>query len=326
MTVLSFDRRAGDEFRGEPFRVVRRAPPPWRGVELFLYWQDYVRAATHEYIEHEGEPDVLIATTSTLTAFDVVSSDTKRIAVIQAFENFGFSCPWVPIKTRLKLLKGAIIRRFRDRYLLNRADVVVTNSGFMRDAIINRFGLQRDRVRVLTQLIDFVPVFTPAPKNVVGFVHRGADKNIDFVLGLAQKAPDLTFLIYGHVEGVPGMLPPNVILKGWAVDRAAMFASAALWIVPSKWAEPLGRVAIEAQVANRAVLVARRGGLPETVGDDLYVLDGFQSDQWLQRMRLLLAMSQEKIEAIGARVRSVYSKNNHDQGIDSMIEALVCVR
>jgi len=94
-----------------------------------------------------------------------------------------------------------------------------------------------------------------------------------------------------------------------------MFSSAALWLVPSLWAEPFGRVSIEAQAADRPVLVADCGGLPETVSSDRYVIDNFSPDGWLSRMRQLLRMPEAEIAANGKIIRSSFSKEVHDQTI-----------
>jgi len=69
-----------------------------------------------------------------------------------------------------------------------------------------------------------------------------------------------------------------------------MFASAKVWIVPSLWAEPFGRVSIEAQAAQRAVLVADSGGLPETVGEPSFLMPGYDADEWLERIMTLMQL------------------------------------
>lgn len=324
VTVLSFDP-AGDDasFADEPFRVVHRAAPTWRAPRLLLHWQPFVRQATRDLIRTNGSPDILIATTSTLAAFDETSPATKCLAVVRAFENFGLRCPWVPRHTRADLAKGAILRRFQDGRLMRRADGVLTNSAFMKSAIASRFGIQKTRIHILKQQVDFSPVFQSPPKDTVGFVHRGADKNIAHVVDLARRASDLSFLVYGHSSGLPADLPANMSVVGWTSDRARMFASASLWLVPSLWAEPFGRVSIEAQAAGRAVLVVNCGGLPETVADPRYLIDGFDVEAWLNRMRELLSLTDADIAEAGAHVRSAFSAAAHDESIRAAIEAIM---
>ena len=314
--VISFDNKSEIyDFSNEPYQVIQKGRPPWRALGLFLHWQDFVRQCTKDLAGGEFDVDFLIATTSTLAAFDAAPPKASCVAIVQAFENFGFNCPWVPWRSRVDLAKGAVLRRFRDGRLMRRADGILTNSAFMRAAISHRFGIDPRLIHILKQQIDFEPTMPRPPQSTIGFVHRGSDKNIALVLELARLAPDLNFLIYGHASDLPSSPPENVSLMGWASDRAAMFASAALWLVPSVWAEPFGRVSIEAQAAYRPVLVANRGGLPETVAHDRYVIGDFSPDAWLMRIRELLTLPESEIFSSAKTIQNEFSKEAHDRAI-----------
>lgn len=314
--VLSFDATAAAaDFDSEPFSVISRPGPGWGAAEIFRYWLPFVRAQVEDVLRQISVPDAVVATTSSLAAFDVVPAGVKRIAIIQAFENFGFNCPWVPWRSRISLAKGAILRRLQDRRLLRSADAIFTNSKFMRDAISRRFEIDPSRIYILPQQVDVTPSTIGAPPRTIGFVHRGADKNIALIDDIARLAPDLKFFVYGHNSGFPKNLPGNVELKGWSVDRSAMFGSAALWLVPSLWAEPFGRVSIEAQAAERPVLVADCGGLPETVSDIRYRIGGYDPADWLDRIRLLLTLPRKELAVNGAQVRTKFSQEAHDVSI-----------
>lgn len=322
--LLSIDSHGNSpDFQDEPYTISVKAAPNWHALGLFLHWQNHVRQATQELISARGAPDLLIASTSTLAAFDAVPSQTKCLAVIQAFENFGLLCPWVPFQTRIRLTKGAILRRFEDTRLIRSADAIFTNSDFMRSAISKRFDINSAFIHVLPQQVDFEPLLSTPPKNEIGFVHRGPDKNIALVLELARCAPDLSFLIYGHSKGMPSAIPKNVAMMGWASDRSEMFASAGLWLVPSLWAEPFGRVSIEAQAAERPVLVANRGGLSETVFDHRYLIDELSADAWLRRIRQLMTMPREEIVLAGNTIRRYFSKQMHDKAVKEAIEMIL---
>lgn len=109
-------------------------------------------------------------------------------------------------------------------------------------------------------------------------------------------------------------------VRGWESDRSVMFASAKVWIVPSLWEEPFGRVSIEAQAANRPVLVIKKGGLPETVANQKYVISGFNVEAWLDRIRILLSLPGEEIERNGSLVRHRFSREAHDQRIGEIFQ------
>lgn len=312
VAVLSHDPNTlQDAFVDEPFRVISRPAPKWRAVDIVRHWLDFVRSETSAVCA-SLTPDVVLATTSTLAAFDVCPPGITRVALVRAYENFGLTCRWVPTRQRINLGKLAAVRRFQDRRLMRCADAVLTNSQFMKLAVSERFEIDTERIHVFVQACGIDAAEVAAPQGTIGFVTRGPEKGLSFVLELAQKSPDLKFLIYGHEHGRPDLLPSNVDWRGWASDRAAMFASAKLWLVPSRWAEPFGRVSIEAQGSDRAVLVASTGGLPETVLDPQFSIDGFDADLWLIRIKSLLQLTPERIESNGAKVRERFSSAVHD--------------
>jgi glycosyltransferase involved in cell wall biosynthesis len=60
------------------------------------------------------------------------------------------------------------------------------------------------------------------------------------------------------------------------VDRRqlpAIFESADIFCVPSRWQEPLGLVVLEGLAAGLPMVVARRGGIPEVAGDAVLYFD-----------------------------------------------------
>jgi glycosyltransferase involved in cell wall biosynthesis len=61
----------------------------------------------------------------------------------------------------------------------------------------------------------------------------------------------------------------GIALAGFLDNDAtlARMARAAIVVMPSRWAEPLGRVAQEALACGAALVTSGRGGLPEAAGD-----------------------------------------------------------
>ena len=325
--VLSFDRDTGrvDLFAKEGIEVHASPPPPWSGLRLMAHWNSYVRVKTASFLREHGTPSDIVVTTSAVPALDCVDAlqGSKRRVIVQAYENFGLCPPKVSWQARLDLAKLAMIRRFSDARLLRKADSVVTNSEFMGGAISQRFGIDSRNITIVPQFSDMPPSrnrYTDVLPNV-GFVTRGSEKNLPFVIDLARRAPDLQFLIYGHTGGLGEGLPANVRVMGWASDRQAMIESAAVWLMPSTWAEPFGRVSIEAQAANRISLVIDSGGLPETVTDRQFVLTDFDLGQWVERIRSVMQLPVSVVERNGAVIRERFSKTAHDDAIRRIFES-----
>ena len=322
--VITFDDYRCPDLRSPHHDVTfhSRPSPSWRRLALVRHWIPFVRAQVGAFVERYGVPKAVIATTSTVPSIDsALLRGAPSAAIIQAFENFGLRAPGVTRPTRVALAKQALVRWFRDAKHIRAADVVAANSYYMAGEVERRLRVAADRLIVLPQLCDVTPS-EPAPRGVIGFVNRSEDKNLAFVLRLARRASHYRFEVFG---GPPytGSRPPNVEFLGWESDRNRMFSRAGLWIVPSKWPEPFGRVSMEAQAADRPVLVARVGGLPETVVDDRYVLSGYVDSEWLARMRDLLALPGEVVAANGARVRKAFCMKSYEDAITRFLDRLL---
>jgi glycogen(starch) synthase len=86
----------------------------------------------------------------------------------------------------------------------------------------------------------------------------------EFTASLAGDGPDLRALI-----GLAGRLGLPVDFPGIldAEQVATLYRSAAVVVMPSRWEEPFGLVALEAQLAGRPVVACRVGGIPSFVTD-----------------------------------------------------------
>lgn len=140
-----------------------------------------------------------------------------------------------------------------------------------------------DDVEVLYPGTPFVPARPPlgeAPK--AGFVGRlVAEKGVDVLVNafarVLQDVPQASLVIVGDGPERPRLnqliaslnLSGRVILKGSLSRTAAEQAMQDCWVqvAPSRWAEPFGLVAIEAQMRGTAVIASRSGGFCETVDD-----------------------------------------------------------
>lgn len=80
---------------------------------------------------------------------------------------------------------------------------------------------------------------------------RPDSPDTDFLRGLRPQAAAAGVAMLGH-------LPNDLVLD--AMQRAAIV------VVPSRWEEPFGLVALEAMACGAALVCSPRGGLPEVVG------------------------------------------------------------
>ncbi|MHB8787520.1 MAG: glycosyltransferase family 4 protein [Thauera sp.] len=121
-------------------------------------------------------------------------------------------------------------------------------------------------------------------KVVVSFVGQIRDiKGVQDFIAMARliDAPNLIFLIAGECrdpkvysgayneDDLQKMIDGDARIRyiGY-VDRVEnVYASSDIVVVPSRWQEPLGLIAIEAAACGKPVVATRVGGLPEVIKD-----------------------------------------------------------
>jgi len=178
-------------------------------------------------------------------------------------------------------------------WLLHHAACVVANAAYLADRMAE--GVAADQMRrppeVVPNGIDFVtlpPALPPEARDrtilFVGRVTR--DKGADtFVSACARALPTLPgwraemigadrFQPDSPETEFTRALRPQAEAAGVAMlgykdnaDVLAALSRAAIVVMPSRWNEPFGMTAVEAMACGAALITARRGGLPQTVGD-----------------------------------------------------------
>lgn len=175
------------------------------------------------------------------------------------------------------------------RRALRRGAWVHTMSQFVRDEIVEQFGADPERVRVVPGGIRATPPGDPAP----GYRLAGSDRYI-LALGtveprkdlptlvrafdaLAADNPDLRLVIGGAdgwgaealTEAVDRAVHRDRIVRlGWVdeADRPALMRAASVYAYPSVY-EGFGLPPLEAMTAGVPVVATRTGSLPEVCGD-----------------------------------------------------------
>lgn len=180
----------------------------------------------------------------------------------------------------------------RARAILGRRVRVVAVSRFLA-------ALWGDDAVVLPNCIDLTALPPPAPSTSrarkVLFAGRvvadkGADVFVDAwaragaalpgwgaeIIGadrFGEDSPETPFLAALR----PRAASAGIVMTGYRTRNAvlAAMAEAAIVVVPSRWEEPFGLVALEAMASGAALVTTRSGGLPEIAGEAaLYVQPG----------------------------------------------------
>lgn len=178
-----------------------------------------------------------------------------------------------------------------ERWLIRRADRVITCSHYMRGHVADVFGLEEDRVTVVPNGIDpgdLVPVddldtlrarFAAPEEKLVLLVGRlvyekGFHLALQALRPLVRRLGDVRFLVAGSGTAEADLraqarrlgLEDQGTFLGWIGDDVlhSLYRIADLTVVPSIY-EPFGLVALEAMASGCPCIVADTGGLREVV-------------------------------------------------------------
>jgi glycosyltransferase involved in cell wall biosynthesis len=200
---------------------------------------------------------------------------------------------------------GAYNQKSRAKTFYNsvmaRGDIVIANSQYTADLLMRRHGTPPERVRVIYRGVD-VERFARAavsPERVTALRAawgvasetrvvlqvarltrwKGQDIVIAAAARLLKQADmaDVAVVLAGDAQGrhdyerelremiADAGLTDRIKLVGHVEDVPAACRAATLVVVASREAEAFGRASAEAQAAERPVIVADRGALPETL-------------------------------------------------------------
>lgn len=136
------------------------------------------------------------------------------------------------------------------------------------------------------------------PQGYVTMINPHRVKGLDTFLEIARRLPETRFLLLESwklgddaLAALQAQLErlPNVRFERRVTDMRTIYSQTRLLLVPSRWEEGFGMVAIEAQSCGIPVIASARGGLPESVGDGgILVADYTNPDAWLSAMSQVL--------------------------------------
>jgi len=180
------------------------------------------------------------------------------------------------------------IHSFVVRYLIKNADAIIAISNFVKKTLLlNGFNPKKIRViytpvmvenRVETQAKDFPTIL---------YVGRlDFEKGVEFLLRALQqvrmKRGDVELLIVGcgreekklHSLARDLQIEHCVEFLGRVSEETLnhLYSHSDIVVVPSIWAEPFGRVVVEAMMCGRPVVASNVGGITELVSPENGIL------------------------------------------------------
>jgi len=243
-----------------------------------------------------------------LLCFDFLQRRVRRSVVMTLHDGYLY-----PVPNRLT------------RTVFGYSDAIVTVSEFIRhDALPHLQGFEK-KLRVIPNALPdpgILPASFPAQMRFLAMGRLVRDKGFDIALeGFAQIArefPQAMLTIAGDGEVRSELealadameLTKRVEFLGWRPpgEIYELINRHSVVIMPSRWQEPFGLVALQAAQMGRPVCAAKCGGLPEIVveGKTGFLFESGNAKDLARTLRLLLR-SASGMESLGrcARERAI---------------------
>lgn len=203
---------------------------------------------------------------------------------------------------------------FNEDSLTPRAFIVVS------DAMVDVFGglLSGAPVHVHSDSVPLPGAFLESGfrQPAVGFVGRlTREKGVYLLPQVATQLPNVRVHVVGsgplrgEIEEAANSLD-NLVVHGELShsDLAEIVSSWSMQLVPSTWAEPFGRVAVEALALGVPPIVSDRGGLPGIAAkvDERLVVSSFLSEDWVTAIDRILKLGDPEFADLRSKCRKAW--------------------
>jgi glycosyltransferase involved in cell wall biosynthesis len=165
---------------------------------------------------------------------------------------------------------------------IQEADVVITVSRYMKNQLVERYGADEKKIKVIYNGINASKYFgltKKERKNIVLFLGRLTDqKGPYFFLHTAKKVlekkKDVVFVVAGQGQKLPELIKQSIemdiadhmLFTGYLSEEEVNYAYAIadVYVMPSV-AEPYGITALEAIASGTPVIVSKNAGVSEEI-------------------------------------------------------------
>ena len=200
--------------------------------------------------------------------------------------------------------------RYATGFVLRSASLLVANSNFTRDLLINEWGVSENRIALMHPGVDSarfevsIPEVKDSPQQLViltvGRLQRrkGQDTVIRAIPRLLERFPKLTYVIAGEGEERDDLVAlaqelgvsDHVRFEGEIDDERLLklYAECDVFVLLNRAVgrdvEGFGMVLLEAQAAGKPVIAGDSGGTRDTllVGETGYIIDGKTPDDFVR--------------------------------------------
>lgn len=234
------------------------------------------------------KPNFIFSGTYTISYgnfYKVFNKKVNTLAFVRAFEHFELN------NKKISNLKNNLKKFIYGDYSikeLNKVDQIIVNSYFLKNHYIDN-GINRPiSIAYPGVSLQQFPLMPLKKIKSIGMVSDAPHKGIEIFKKLANRFRDIEFHVIGaKVDSL--MIVGNIFYHPWQSKPEILISQMNLFLVPSEWSEPFGRVSVEGIRSGVRVLVSDKGGLPETVNFNTdIVIAGNDLKKWIEKINVLL--------------------------------------
>jgi len=186
-----------------------------------------------------------------------------------------------------------------EREGMNKADHIIAVSDFTKRVIVEKYGINPDKVRVIHNAV--YPIAEGHKQEIVLFLGRlTIQKGAEFFLRAARKVkdfePDARFVVAGAGDMLPRLIDEavhlgisdRVIFTGRLTDDEVkhIYSISSIYVMPSV-SEPFGISALEAISAGTPTIASKTAGFSEAF-DNCLKVDFWDTDEMANKIISLL--------------------------------------
>jgi glycosyltransferase involved in cell wall biosynthesis len=195
-------------------------------------------------------------------------------------------------------------RRVAYGWSLERARTVIAISGHVKETLVERMGIEADRVEVIHLGLDH-ELFHPNGAERRPFLlypanpwpHKNHQRLFEAFLRVRKRRPELRLVLTGTGLERLRVFPEGVEVRG-RVSREALaelYRTASALVFPSLY-EGFGQPPLEAMASGTPVASSRAGSLPEVCGDAAFYFEPTSVDEMTEAILAVLERPNHLVE------------------------------
>ena len=266
----------------EKYNIVILPNPKWvvserpQGYSRWYYFKHIVKSVlifiksmieaykTNIKVVKKNRPDVIFVNTSVAPIGLYVAKRLKIKSVLWIHET---------LCNKLGIYVPTLFTRSYTGHVLNKADVILGPSKFLKEQIEMTFGISR--MHVLSNAIDYIPLVSEKTCvytfGLVGWFSERKGQ-MEFLESMIKNMPEASLIIFGDggsdysrkLSEMASHYSENVKLYGYESDLNLIYSSFDIY-VNMGIDETFGRTTVEAMRAGKLVFGRRSGATPEII-------------------------------------------------------------